>query len=91
MFFQADFGFYNENTELYDWNMVYKQNTFLDKHFMIRAISPSSRYVVEGFFCTIWSSLEPDIIDLSRFYEKFPKNYKNYIIDKSYIKCYENL
>ena len=30
--------------------MVYKQNAFLDQHFMIRAISPSSRYVVEGFF-----------------------------------------
>ena len=29
--------------------MVYKQNTFLDQNFMIRAISPSSRYVVEGF------------------------------------------
>ena len=33
-------------------------------------MSPSLRYVVEGFFCTIWSSLEPYIIDLSRFYKK---------------------
>ena len=30
--------------------MVYKQNTCLYQNFMIRAISPSSRYVVEGFF-----------------------------------------
>ena len=50
MFFHADFEFYNENTELYDSNMVYKQNTFLYQNVMIRAISPSSRYVVEGFF-----------------------------------------
>ena len=53
--------------------MVYKQNTFLYQNFMFRAISPSSRYVVEGFFCTIWTSLEPYIIDLSRFYKKNPK------------------
>ena len=54
--------------------MVYKQNTFLYQHFMIRAISPSSRYVVEGFFCIMWTSLEPYIIDVSRFYNKNPKN-----------------
>jgi len=28
MFFHADFEFYNENTELYDKDMVYKQNIF---------------------------------------------------------------
>ena len=49
--------------------MVYKQNTFLDHIFMIRAISPSLRYVVEGFVCTIWISLEPYIIELSRSYK----------------------
>ena len=53
--------------------MVYKQNTFLYPKIRFWDMSPSSRYVVEGFFCTIWSSLEPYIIDLSRFYEKNPK------------------
>jgi len=66
MFFYADFEFYNENTELYDLNMVYTQSTCLYQSFMIRAISPSSRYVVEGFVCIIWPNLEPYIIDLSR-------------------------
>ena len=50
---------------------------FLYQNYIIRAISPSLRYVVEGFFCIIWSSLEPYIIDLSRFYKKKNKNYKN--------------
>ena len=50
MAFHADFEFYNQNIELDDQNMVIKQNTFLDQNFMIRAISPSSRYVVEGCF-----------------------------------------
>ena len=58
--------------------MVYKQTTFLDQHFMIRAISPSLRYVVEGFFCTLWISLEPYIIDLSRFYKTIHKLEKIY-------------
>ena len=78
MFVHADFEFYNENIELYDENMVYnKQNTFLYQNFMIRAISPSSRYVVEGFFCTIWTSLGAYIIDLSRLYKKFQQLFKN--------------
>ena len=79
MFFHADFEIYNENIELYDKNMVYKQNTFLYQNFMIRAISPSSRYVVEGFFCTIWTSLELYRIDLSRTKKK-SNNYKKYIM-----------
>ncbi len=39
MVFHADFENYNESIELYDWNMVYKQNTFLDqkKYFEIWA------------------------------------------------------
>ena len=49
MVFHADFETYNENTELHDQNMVYKQNTFLYQKFRFRDISPSSRYVVEGF------------------------------------------
>ena len=49
MVFHADFENYSENIELYDENMVYKQNTFLYQNMMIRAIRPSSRYVVEGF------------------------------------------
>ena len=66
MFFHAGSEFYDENTELYDENMVYKQNTCLDQNFMIRAISPSLRYVVEGFVCVIWTSLEPKRTDLDR-------------------------
>ena len=50
MVFHADFEFYNENAELYDSIMFYTQNTFLDQNVMLRAISPSSRDVVEGFF-----------------------------------------
>ena len=61
--------------------MVYKQNTFLYQNFMIRAISPSSRYVVEGFFCIIWTSLGAYIIDLDRFYKK-SKNCKKKIYKK---------
>ena len=51
MFFHADFEFHNENAELYDQNMVYKQKTMFYQNLMIRAISSSSRYVVvvEGF------------------------------------------
>ena len=49
MVLHADFEFYNENAELHDKDMICKQNTFLYQNFMIRAISPSSRYVVEGF------------------------------------------
>ena len=63
--------------------MLYKQNTFLDQNFMIRAISPSLRYVVEGFFCTVWISLEPYIIDLSRFYKK-SKFYKQIAYNERY-------
>ena len=48
MVFDADFEFYNENIELYDKIMAYKQNTFLYQN-LIRAVSPSLRYVVEGF------------------------------------------
>ena len=73
MVFHADFEIYNENVELYDKNMVYKQHTFLYQKIRFWDMSPSSRYVVEGFFCTIWSSLEPYIIDLIQFYEKIQK------------------
>ena len=54
---------------------------------MIRAISPSSRYVVEGFVCKFWISLEPYIIDLSRFYKKIPKIISNLrFTRKSYVR-----
>ena len=43
-------------------------------------MKPSSRYVVEGFFCIIWSSLDPCIIDLSRFYKKSQKLWKLYFL-----------
>ena len=63
--------------------MVYKQNTFLYQKFRFRAISPSSRYAVEGIFCVIWTSLEPYRTDLERFYPKHKKKHslKNYLTD----------
>ena len=53
--------------------MAYKQNTCLYQHFMIRARSHSSRYVVEGIFCTVWTSLEPYRTDLDRLLSENPK------------------
>ena len=53
MVFHTDFENYNENIDLYDKNMVYKQNTFLYQKIRFRDISPSSRYVVEGLFLHI--------------------------------------
>ena len=50
MVFHVYFEIYNENAELYDQNIVYKQNTFLYQKIRFRDMSPSSRYVVEGFF-----------------------------------------
>ena len=61
--------------------MAYKQYTCLYQKIMIRAISPSSRYVVEGFVCTIWTSLEPYIINLSGFYKTNRKNIKNIFLE----------
>ena len=37
-------------------------------------MKPSLRYVVEGFFCVIWTSLEPYRTDLDRFYKRFKKS-----------------
>ena len=51
---------------------------------MIRAISPSSRYVVEGFFGVIWTSLEPYRTDLKRFYKQIQKKYQKIYICFTY-------
>ena len=40
------------------------------QNFQVRAMKPSSRPVVKGFFCIIWTSLGPYRIDLDPCYEK---------------------
>ena len=58
--------------------MVYKQNTFLDQHFMIRAISPSLRYVVEGFVLHHLDKFRALYNRFNRFYKKKKNQKKKY-------------